>query len=610
MTLSRARFVGLLLIAFLAAVFAEARWIHGLESISNRVGDSFLRSYQENWDADPGIVVVAIDEASLTHMADYAGRWPWPRTIYAELIAGIAAQRPKAIVFDMMFAEPDLDRPESDQEFNRVIAQYPNVYFASARHNADGDTYGVPIVDIAAGFGVVRSAKSKPDAKIDVLLPRALDQENWRMGLVNFTQDRDGVGRRYLLNARAYGWQLPSLPTRVARDLGWALPDRDDIMLGWRHGFRPRATVSLVDLYADLNNEIKQRSPREFRNKVVVIGVTATGLHDVRVTPVSNALPGVEILATALDNLKNRQWLNAAPASWTPILATVLLALLAAAFMSRLNSVRIAIGFLALSAALLMLSYVQIGRGTWMPVVSPLIFAWTFLLICTLRDFLEERQIKERAVREFSRFVNPHVVNELVARGGLSRQGESRMVTMLFSDIRGFTTLSETRSANEVVELLNRYFSRQVDVVFRHGGTLDKFIGDAIMACWGAPLDNDSHARHAVSAALDMADALDDFKVELGESLPDFDVGIGLNTGLAVVGLIGSDARREYTAIGDTVNLASRIEGLTKGVARILVSEDTKAQCGDAFEFVDHGLFKVKGREKEVRLFEPRRKLV
>ncbi|HYL17921.1 MAG TPA: adenylate/guanylate cyclase domain-containing protein, partial [Burkholderiales bacterium] len=183
-----------------------------------------------------------------------------------------------------------------------------------------------------------------------------------------------------------------------------------------------------------------------------------------------------------------------------------------------------------------------------------------------------------------------------------------REVTVLFSDIRGFTSLSETRTPQEIISLLNRYFGHQVEVIFRHGGCLDKFIGDAIMAFWGAPLDDPDHAKHAVMAALEMEERLEQFRQELGELGRNFDVGIGLNSGPVVVGLMGSENKQEYTAIGDTVNLASRIEGLTKGVARILVSEETMQRCGDAFDFVDRGLHKVKGREKDVRLFEPRRK--
>ena len=218
------------------------------------------------------------------------------------------------------------------------------------------------------------------------------------------------------------------------------------------------------------------------------------------------------------------------------------------------------------------------------------------------------RKSREKAVQLFSRFVNPHVVQELVAHGGLSRAGESRQITILFSDIRGFTTLSEKRTPQEIVALLNRYFTLQVEVIFRHGGSLDKFIGDAIMAFWGAPLDDPEHAKHAVAAAMEMADVLQRFKAELNEQDAGFGVGIGIHSGPAVVGLIGSEQRREYTAIGDTVNLGSRIEGLTKGVSRILVSRETMELCGDAFKFESHGSFKVKGRDQEVELFAPHKK--
>src|SRR5882672_8625133 len=177
---------------------------------------------------------------------------------------------------------------------------------------------------------------------------------------------------------------------------------------------------------------------------------------------------------------------------------------------------------------------------------------------------------------QFSRFTNPHVAKQLVEAGGI--ETGRREVTLLFSDIRGFTTLSESRKPEEVIDLLNRYFSLQVEVVFNHGGSLDKFIGDCIMAIWGAPLDDPDHAKRAVACALEMADTLQVFKRSLGPEAPaGFDVGIGIHSGPAVVGLMGSQRRLEYTAIGDTVNLASRVEGLTKDAGvRILVSRETK----------------------------------
>ncbi|HEX6927961.1 MAG TPA: adenylate/guanylate cyclase domain-containing protein, partial [Gammaproteobacteria bacterium] len=238
----------------------------------------------------------------------------------------------------------------------------------------------------------------------------------------------------------------------------------------------------------------------------------------------------------------------------------------------------------------------------------PLLF-WPLLLYVALGLYqtLHERAAREAAIGTFGRFIDPRVVESLVREDSdvLRAPPESREVTVLFSDIRGFTTLSETRPPEEIVRLLNRYFARQVEVIFRFGGTIDKFIGDAIMAFWGAPVANPDQAEHAVRAALEMTRIVREFRAELAETGIDFDIGIGLHTGPAVVGFIGADNRLDYTAIGDTVNLASRIEGQTKGVARVLVSDETRRRCENTFQFVDHGEFQVKGRAQAVHLHEP-----
>jgi len=592
----------------LLLAFVETQWMHATEALSNRVQDAFVRRHAAGVAPDPDIVIVSVDERAITGMVDHAGRWPWPRSVHGELVAGIAAQQPAAIVFDIIFGEPDRDRPEADETFNDIVRPLRNVYFPTARHASDAAVDGVPIGKLASALGATPGPDADPDARIDILLPLALAPENWRLGLINFVQDRDGVGRRFAVQVPVQGWRVPSLAARVGADLAWAVPERADLLIGWRGGAAAHRQVSYVDLYEDLNREHRQRPADEFKDKIVVIGGTATGLYDIRITPISTAHPGVEILASTLESLKNRTWLAPAPAWTAPAFAVLLTLLLLAATVRRLGTFAIGGGLALVTAAALGGSAIAIRAGWWFPTVTPLIFGWLFFVGAALRDVLDERRSREAAIREFSRFVNPHVVRELMAQGGLSRQGESRDVTLLFSDIRGFTTLSESRSPQEVVDLLNRYFSKQVAVIFQHEGTLDKFIGDAIMAVWGAPIDDVDHARHAVEAALDMADTLEAFRAELGEFGKHFDVGIGIHSGSAVVGLIGSEARREYTAIGDTVNLASRIEGLTKGVARILVSEDTMRRCGDAFEFIDRGAYQVKGRAAEVRLYEPRRK--
>ncbi|MGZ5819328.1 MAG: adenylate/guanylate cyclase domain-containing protein, partial [Burkholderiaceae bacterium] len=254
-----------------------------------------------------------------------------------------------------------------------------------------------------------------------------------------------------------------------------------------------------------------------------------------------------------------------------------------------------------------------VGHNLFLPLATPLIFGWAWYLFAAIGGYLRERRSREQAVSLFGRFLNPNVVRQIVDQGETveSLSGRNCNITVLFSDIRGFTTLSETRTPHEVVTLLNRYFERQVEVVFRHGGTLDKFIGDCIMAFWGAPVDDPEHAQHAVAAALEMQETLLSFKKELaaeGSNVLDFDVGIGVHTGPAVVGFIGAQRKLDYTAIGDTVNLASRVEGLTKGVARVLVTHDTVLACqaSNKFGFTSHGAFSVKGRAAAVELYEPR----
>ena len=592
--------------AVLVVAALELFAFHFFRGFENWVLDAFVKHQAAALAPDPEIVLVNIDEKSLVTMEGGsigAGRFPWPREVYATLIEGLAAQQPRAIVFDIMFSEPDRFRPQSDQAFIETASRHENIYYPMVRLDSKE---GARAAEVAPLIGLVRRPGADPEARIAVIPPLVLPPKLWRTGTINFLPDEDSVGRRYHLRQRIGGWELPSLPARVAMDLGYPLPDADDIVLAWRGRADAFPRVSFSDLYEDFEREKRQRPADEFRGKIVLIGANAAGLGDLRVTPLSNTQPGGEILGTAIENLKNDRHMRYAPAWWPAGIGLLLLALLFLAFDRKLDVRATGAALAAATILLLGTSWLLAGRLILLPLLTPLAAAWTFYAAAALSEYLRERRQRQAAVAMFSRFVNPHVVTLLLDQGV---QTARREVTLLFSDIRGFTTLSETRSPEEVVELINRYFSLQVDVIWRHGGTLDKYIGDCIMAMWGAPLDNAQHAKNAVACALDMADALQGFKRELGAEHLEFDVGIGLHSGPAVVGLIGSEKRREYTAIGDTVNLASRIEGLTKDAKRrILVSKDTAGLCGEAFEFVSCGTFPVKGRAQPVELFEPRRK--
>jgi adenylate cyclase len=602
----------LVALAVLGGAVAEFSLVHFLLPLENRVSDYFVRTQALKLSADPDIVIVDIDEKSLAVMAGEAGSWPWPRSVHGELVTALERQKPRAIVFDIHFADPDIFRPESDAAFNEAIAPHRNIYFPMIRLDAAGDAQGLPMQDVADLLGITASPQAQPDARISLSGSGAIDPAHWRLGLINFTEDEsDGIGRRYSIDLHAYGWRIPSLAAKVARDLGYSVPAVENIVLGWRGGEFSHPHVSYSDLYLDANRQVPLRPRNEFQNKIVIVGASAPGLHDIRSTPISSRHQGVEILATALDNLKNGGNFQTVPVFVVFGLTFALLAALYGAF-SRYHrhALRIGLALFVVTLALFGASYFAVSQNSLLPVLTPLLFAWIFFFAAALREYLAERRAREQTVRLFNRFLDPRVVTQLVEQGKNAQDlsGRNLELSVLFSDIRNFTTYSEQHSAAQVVDLLNRYFSMQVDVIFRHGGTLDKYIGDAIMAFWGAPTEDTEHASHAVAAALEMAQKLEEFKHELGVEGATFDVGIGIHSGPAVVGFIGSAQRQDYTAIGDTVNLASRIEGLTKGVARILVSEESRALCAAKFDFIEHGFYKVKGRTQEVQLFEPRRR--
>ncbi|TFV89318.1 adenylate/guanylate cyclase domain-containing protein [Oxalobacteraceae bacterium OM1] len=602
--------------ALLCALGIELFGTRFLATTEYRLIDVYMRRHAGEIAADPGIVVVDIDDASMAAMQDIAGLWAWPREIHADLLEALAEFKPRAVVFDIAFSERDLKRPKSDARLSEAIGALPNVYLPATRLLPVLDTGGRPVADIGAAFGPVKAGL--PVAKAALELPFAVQPDTWRLGLINSLEDADGILRRYRLQLDVHGWRLPSLPARVARDLGAAIPAGSEFVMRWPAVGSKR--LPYAELYRTLTERRPDMSDAELDqarallgDKILVIGSSAASTFDHHTTPLGTGYPGVDVLALAIDNLKNGHSVRIVPPVASLALGALLILALALLFVRRTNPLTAGALLMVLSFAALAAADFGFTHNVLLETATPLVFAWSFFLCGAVGGYLQERRTREQAVSLFRRFLNPGVVRQIVDQGETveSLSGRTREVTVLFSDIRGFTTLSESRPPQEVVALLNRYFERQVEVVFKHGGTLDKFIGDCIMAFWGAPVDDQQHAAHAVAAALEMQDVLVEFKRELdaeGSNVSDFDVGIGVHSGPAVVGFIGAQRKLDYTAIGDTVNLASRVEGLTKGVARVLVTAETVQACGEsAFRFQHHGAFAVKGRSAEVQLYEPMR---
>ncbi|MFZ5756872.1 MAG: CHASE2 domain-containing protein [Pseudomonadota bacterium] len=604
MTRMRTETRQILLLGIVALLLIAVGAAGGFTRIDQAALDSLLRVHAQGHAWPEGLVIIDIDQKSLEDMNETAGSWPWPRAVHGELVEALAPLQPKAIVFDLLLNEADTFRPDSDRYFADVMLAQPRVYLPTLLLE-EGN--GAPLAEYRDALFLERTPAAVEDPRATLLAPVIVPAEAWRGGTINFLADSDGTGRRYSLFHSIDGWRLPSMPGRVADDLGLRMPDGDSFVLHWYTDRLPQR-YHYADVYADLTGS-KPQLEEQLRGKIIVIGASAPGLGDFRPTPLRSTYPGVLILATAIGNITTGDWLT--ETHWGLALYPLLLLPLVLAFRRKLSPVRIALGLAALTLLLLTLEFVLLTKARLvMHAMAPVAAAWLLFLALAVMSWLEERRQREQAVAIFGRFLDPRVVKELVDGGTVAdaQTTQAREISVLFSDIRGFTTLSERSTPEQVVTLLNDYFSRQVQVIFQTHGTLDKFIGDAIMAFWGAPADDPKHAIHAVEAALQMVDVLLAFKRDSGADSDDFDVGIGVHTGPAVVGFIGSRDRLDYTAIGDSVNLSSRIEGATKGKARILVSEFTVQACGDAFEFIDHGIVHVKGREQGVRLYEPRRK--
>jgi adenylate cyclase len=362
-------------------------------------------------------------------------------------------------------------------------------------------------------------------------------------------------------------------------------------------------TYSITDL---LHGEVPKGS---LSNKIVLVGATAIGLYDMRNTPFAAIYPGLEVHATVIDNILENEFIH--KPKWTRVfdaLAIVLFALIMGILIPRLSAIK---GVFLMSGLFVLYIFLCQWLFThallWINMVYPLLGLVLIYASLTVYRYLTEERERKKIRGAFSHYVSSSVVNEVLKNPDkLKLGGDMKELTVLFSDIRGFTTISEGLSPEQVHGLINEYLTAMTNIVFKHGGTLDKYMGDAIMAIYGAPVDQPDHAQKACDTALEMMEGLEELNTAwVREGKPHLDIGIGINTGMMMVGNMGSEQRFEYTVLGDAVNLGSRLEGANKNYrTHILISEFTYEKVKTVFLCMEIDSVRVKGKSRPVRIYQ------
>jgi adenylate cyclase len=346
-----------------------------------------------------------------------------------------------------------------------------------------------------------------------------------------------------------------------------------------------------------------------FKDKIVLVGATAIGLYDMRNTPFATVYPGLEVHATVIDNILEKAFIH--KPKWTRIfdaMAIVLFALIMGILIPRLSALK---GVVLTSGLFVLYIFVTQWLFThallWVNMVYPLLGLVLLYTLLTIYRYLTEERERKKIRGAFSHYVSASVVNEVLKNPDkLKLGGDMKELTVLFSDIRGFTTISEGLSPEQVHGLINEYLTAMTNIVFKNGGTLDKYMGDAVMAIYGAPVDQPDHPQKACDSALQMMQVLKELNAQwTREGKPVLDIGIGINTGMMMVGNMGSEQRFEYTVLGDAVNLGSRLEGANKNyLTHILISEFTYDKVKDEFLCMEIDSVRVKGKTRPVRIYQ------
>lgn len=538
----------------------------------------------------PDIKVILLDQASLDWGAkEMSWSWPWPREVYAALLDFCRRGGAKAVAMDVLFTEPSVYGVADDEALGAAIRQNGRVV-AAAFHGRERVVPPIPAVATNAAA----------------------------LGNVSDEPDPDGVFRRATLLSGRDGLPVPSLGLAAWRLGAGAADDgpppldpRGRLILNFagrdgRHATYGAAAVVQSELRLRAG-EAPVLNPSVFSNAYVLVGFGAPGLMDLRPTPVSRVAPGVEIHATALDNLLGRALMRDVPKGWTALLVWSMSVFAAWLALGARRARDHALVFAVCLAAAVGVGFAAYALRFWLPVFVGLLAVALSLVAAVLVNYATEGRQKAFIKQAFRHYLGEEVIDQILADPSrLKLGGEKRELTVFFSDIERFSTFSEKLDPAVLTALLNDYLSDMSAIIQEEGGYLDKYIGDAIVAFWNAPVAQPDHAARACRAAVRcqrrLAERREEYERRTGVVLR---ARIGLNTGEAVVGNMGSHERFNYTILGDAANLASRLEGANKAFGTyVMVSESTWRKSGAAWAGRALALLRVVGRSQPVRVYE------
>ncbi len=562
-----------LLVGILTLVFFKAGLWGGFELFI----EDFLISPKP---VDSRIVILSIDDESLEKI----GQWPWPREVFARALEKIEKIKPEVIGIDVVFAEQSRLGSTDDAKLAGAISRLT-----------------VPLVLPVEASPLIIEKNSYRAGNLVTTRKEFLVADT-NIGHVNLILDSDGVARRLPLEIKAGDKTYRSFSGEIAR-ISRAISSEE---AGARRIVYagPPGSVRQISFYRLFEDNLSET----LRDKIVLIGATAADLHDEKSTPVSGngEMSGVEIQANVINMMLKNYRLEPiySPLMYGWLLLAALLPVLIFNFISK---TQITLGLnIGLGFTYLIFAAVLFERGF----VANIIHINLSWVLSTGGIFAYNYSVLGKAERElkrvFSKYVSPQVLNEILRDPAqVKLGGEEKEVTVFFSDIRGFTTLSEKIAPQELVRILNRYFTIMTEHILENRGVVDKFIGDAIMAFWGAPIGIPDQADRAIHSALAMRESLKKLNKELTEAGdPEINIGIGIFTGKAVVGNVGSQDRFDYTVMGDTVNVASRLEGLNKEYkTQIIIGEATKNKSHEPWPWKYLGSVQVKGRKEAIKIY-------